>query len=116
MDFDFTNFITVETLKSFTGQVMVIVLVTQLVKELSRGHLSDSLKWVAVVVGVGTQFVVNVLDGPVLKGMLIAINGMIVAIVAMKGADMLKEKREEKPKEKPKNQPPIELNEKEVVK
>lgn len=94
---DLTNFITVEALKTFTGQVMVLVVLTQLVKELALGYLDGHLKWVALIAGLWVQIVVNGLNGHWLSWTLIGINGAIVALVAIKGAEMLKAKKEEKP-------------------
>ena len=94
MDLDLTAFITIEVLKSFTGQAMVIVVVTQLIKELARGWVDEFLPYIAGGIGLWCQLVTNFLAGPYLGGTLIVIKGAVVALVAMKTKEMMKSKKE----------------------
>ena len=90
MDFDFASFITAETLKTFPGQVLAIVALTQLLKELPTGRLNPDLRYVALGVAVWIQAVTNFLDGMFIKVTLAVLNGGIISLVAMKGVEMMK--------------------------
>lgn len=100
MDFDFTSFITAETLRTFAGQVLVIVALTQLFKEIPTGKFAPDLRYVAVLIAVWIQAVTMFFDGIALKATLIVINGALVTLVAMKGAEMIKGRGNE-PQSKP---------------
>src|SRR3972149_3809875 len=92
MDFDFASFITAETLRSFPGQVLALVALTQLLKELPTGKFSPDLRYVALLLAVWIQIVTNFFDGIFLKATLTFLNGGIITLVAMKGAEMIKGK------------------------
>lgn len=90
MDFDFASFITAETLRTFPGQVLAIVALTQLLKELPTGKFNPDLRYVALGVAVWIQVATNFLDGLSMKATLAILNGGIICLVSMKGAEMIK--------------------------
>lgn len=92
MEFDFAAFIGAETLRTFSGQVLVIVALTQLFKEIPTGKLAPDLRYVATLVAVWIQAVTTFLDGIFLQATLLVINAGLVSLVAMKGAEMIKGK------------------------
>lgn len=90
MDFDFASFITTETLRTFPGQVLAIVALTQLFKELPTWKFNPNLGYVALVIAVWIQIVTNFLDGIYIKATLAVLNGGIITLVSMKGVEMMK--------------------------
>lgn len=94
MDFDITSFITIETLKTFPIQVLVIVALTQLFKELPTGKINPDPRYVALGVAIWIQVVTNFLDGMFLKVTLAILNAGLIVLVSWKGAEMLKGKSE----------------------
>jgi len=90
MDFDITSFITPETLRTFPIQVLVIVDLTQLWKELPTGKINPDPRYIALGVAVWIQVVTNFLDGVFLKVTLAILNGGLITLVSWKGAEMLK--------------------------
>ena len=95
MDFDITSFITAETLKTFPIQVLVIVALTQLWKELPTGKLNPDPRYIALSVAIWIQVVTNFLDGAFLKVTLAILNGGLITLVSWKGAEMLRNKSSE---------------------
>ena len=90
MDFDITSFITPETLRTFPIQVLVIVALTQLWKELPTGKINPDPRYIALGVAVWIQVVTNFLEGVFLKVTLAILNGGLITLVSWKGAEMLK--------------------------
>ena len=90
MDFDITSFITPETLRTFPIQVLVIVALTQLWKELPTGKINPDPRYIALGVAVWIQVVTNFLDGVFLKVTLAILNGGLITLVSWKGAEMFK--------------------------
>ena len=87
---DFTTFITAETLRSFPGQVLAIIALTQLLKDLPTYRFNPDLRYVALGIAVWIQVVTNFLDGMFLRVTLSILNGGIITLVAWKGAEMVK--------------------------
>lgn len=100
MDFDITSFITPETLTTFPIQVLVIVALTQLFKELPTGKFNPDPRYVALGVAIWIQTVTNFLDGVFLKITLAILNGGLIVLVSWKGAEMFKSKPEKQPEVK----------------
>mgnify|MGYP001611371041 FL=1 len=101
MDFVITSFITAETLRTFPIQVLVIVALTQLWKELPTGVLNPDPRYIALGVAVWIQVVTNFLDGAFLKVTLAILNGGLITLVSWKGAEMLKGVGVKQPEVKP---------------
>lgn len=92
MEFDFASFITAESIKTFAGQVLAIVALTQLFKEIPTGRFNPDLRYIALAVAVWIQLVTTFIDGVFLKATLAFLNGGIITLVAIKGAEMMKGK------------------------
>ena len=101
MDFDITSFITAETLRTFPIQVLVIVALTQLWKELPTGKINPDPRYIALGVAIWIQVVTNFLDGAFLKVTLAILNGGLITLVSWKGAEMLKGVGVKQPEVKP---------------
>lgn len=89
---EFTTFLTLETLKTFAGQVLAVVIFTQLLKEIKREWFEAYLRHVALAVALWIQGVMLYSNGGfgLLSISLAVLNGTIIALVAMKGAEMVK--------------------------
>ena len=90
MDLDITSFITTESLRTFPIQVLVIIALTQLFKELPTGKINPDSRYIALGVAVWIQVVTNFLDGVLLKVTLAILNGGLITLVSWKGVEMLK--------------------------
>jgi hypothetical protein len=92
---DITSFITAEMLTSLPGQVAIVMIFTQVLK---RFFTTDPPDWVpqfvAIVIGVVMNYAIAKQAGmpPIdfMKGLLIALNGVLVGFSAMKAAEALK--------------------------
>lgn len=93
-------FMTLEQLSSFSGQVMIVMMLTQAVKSAVPTILVYPLRLVAVVCGVALHgMLVWRADMPLVAYVLAFVNGLIVAMVAMKSAEMIKGSSETSEKE-----------------
>lgn len=91
--FDISNFITTDGLKTFTIQVTVILLAVQLLKDIVPARLDSLLRVAAFAFAVWLQ-VAAYLGGAALAYTLLAVNAAAVALVAMTTAEKLKGKKE----------------------
>ena len=91
MDLDtITSFITAETLRTFPVQVLIIMALTQLFKELPTGSINPDPRYVALGVAVWVQVVTSFLNGAFLKVTLAILNAGLIVLVSWKGAEMFK--------------------------
>lgn len=86
-----STFLTLETLRTLAGQVLVVVMLTQLVKATAPTIATYWLRTTAVVNGIVVHFaVVWTRDLPLSGYALAFANGVLVAMVAMKAAELVK--------------------------
>lgn len=86
-----TAFFTLDQLQTLMGQVTVVILMTQLVKSAVPRLPTYYLRLVAVISAIAIQVgLVAVGGGPLSAYALAPINGAMVALSAMKAAELIK--------------------------
>lgn len=93
-----SEFFTLAELKGFAGQVMVVVMLTQVVKSAVPTLTIYWIRLVAICTGVGLQVgLAAILGGGWASYLLAPINGALVAFSAMKAAEFLKGSKDAAP-------------------
>lgn len=86
-----TTFMTLDTLKTLMGQVTAVVLVTQMVKSAAPDLSNYLLRLVAVLTGIVVHLGLVWQSGmPPAAWVLGTLNGTMVAMAAMKAAELIK--------------------------
>jgi len=86
-----TAFLTLEVLRSLAGQVMAVMMVTQVVKAAAPALSTYTLRLVCVVTGIVVHGVLVWQAGMAPAGYVLALaNGALVAMSAMKAAELIK--------------------------
>ena len=92
-DIPFGTFVTLDTLKTLAGQVGVVLVVTQGFKMLTPESVDIWNRCVAIGVGITIQLLLVATNGSdPAHYFLASVNGLLVALTAMKGAEMIKGK------------------------
>ena len=92
-DIPFGTFVTLSTLKTLAGQVGVVLVVTQGFKMLTPESIDVWNRCVAIIIGIAIQLLLVAADGSDPTHYFLAfVNGLLVALTAMKGAEMIKGK------------------------
>jgi hypothetical protein len=86
-----TAFITIDALKTFAGQVVAVVMLTQVVKSSWPRISTYLLRSTAVTIAIGIHSALVWHSGLPISGYVLALlNGAAVAMAAMKGAELIK--------------------------
>ena len=86
-----TSFITLDTLKTMAGQVLAVVMFTQMVKSTWPTLSTYDLRAIAVMVGIALHGALQWHAGLPLSGYALTLmNGIGVALAAMKAAELIK--------------------------
>jgi hypothetical protein len=83
-------FFSLETVKSFGGQIVAIVAVTRVAKSIFPLESDMAVRLVAAAVGVLLQVGYVAWGGPVSGYPLAALNGLLVSLAAMKGVELVR--------------------------
>lgn len=84
------NFLTAETLSTFAGQVLALGILVEILKRLSMGVITGArTQWLAVAGALAMQFIYAGAPLSAQGVFLNVINGVVVALTTMKGAEVL---------------------------